>query len=507
MFNKLFSKILVFKQSLLGIVLLPLVYTIHHLQRFYPFLDPLSLLWSFFKHFSMLVFVWLVIYRLIRNSEKTSALTILSGYLILFFSPTFDSVKQISESYFQVRYSLVLPVLAVLGTFLSISIIRAKGSFRAILRYCYTVMLIFLCIDLSNIFFKWIAPIRSNRIQLVNADPLPEVTVVHGDLPNIYIFVFDEYGSSTSLATNFGYNNSAIDSFLLRNGYFIMKQSRSNYHWTQFSIASLMNLSYLSSPTANRLQFDDFIAATNHIRTNRLIPFLEKNGYEVYNCSAFEFENHPKKIQYLPDDFGFNQLDRDLIWNKINKDIGWNWRDSGKIATDTLHIHAVAQFQKMNLAKTFDYVRSAIEAPASKPKFIYGHFFLPHNPFLYDNVFRERTAVEMLSDESVSTYSKSYLNYLPFVNGKIRELVEMLKKNQSSPSIIVIMGDHGFRNFSQPQMKEYYFQNFFAISLPKEYDPDNYRKITGVNLFRQILSDAFRQPIPHLPDSLFFWHE
>src|SRR6202000_1611417 len=71
--------------------------------------------------------------------------------------------------------------------------------------------------------------------------------------PDIYFLLFDEYASSRALWQSLGYDKRGVDSFLLQRGFHIQYDSRSNYHYTPFSMASILNMSYLRGIKQNAL--------------------------------------------------------------------------------------------------------------------------------------------------------------------------------------------------------------------------------------------------------------
>ena len=98
----------------------------------------------------------------------------------------------------------------------------------------------------------------------------------------------------------------------------------------------------------------------------------------------------------------------------------------------------------------------------------------------------------------------SYLDYIPYTNQKIKELIDTIQQNTNHSAVIILMGDHGFRVTPDGSSTGHYFQNLNAVYFPEK----NYRElndsISGVNQFRIIFNTLFRQSLPVLKDSTVF---
>jgi hypothetical protein len=83
----------------------------------------------------------------------------------------------------------------------------------------------------------------------------------------------------------------------------------------------------------------------------------------------------------------------------------------------------------------------------------------------------------------------------------IRELVSYIKE-KNKQAIIIIEGDHGFKEFTSEQMKHYGYPNFFAAFFPDENYSLLKDQMTPVNTFRIIFNKYFSQNLPMLKDSM-----
>src|ERR1044072_1951722 len=63
--------------------------------------------------------------------------------------------------------------------------------------------------------------------------------------PDIFFIVLDEYSGNTALNQLFHFDNSDFKKQLEQRGFYVAKESLSNYNYTPFSVASILNMKYL----------------------------------------------------------------------------------------------------------------------------------------------------------------------------------------------------------------------------------------------------------------------
>ena len=85
------------------------------------------------------------------------------------------------------------------------------------------------------------------------------------------------------------------------------------------------------------------------------------------------------------------------------------------------------------------------------------------------------------------------------------ELVEDVLANSKAP-IMMLVGDHGFREGINKEEHKYAFRNLNVIYLPRKEYKGFYDGISNVNQFRVIFNKEFAQHLPLLKDStIFLW--
>jgi len=300
----------------------------------------------------------------------------------------------------------------------------------------------------------------------------------------------DEYASTSSLKTWFNYDNSGLDSFLTKEGFRLVPASRSNYNFTSFSMASMLNMSYLRG-LGHECTIADYASCNKLIRDCETGRFFSMYGYDIVNYSIFDLDGHLTTVNERLLPVRTNLITAQTLFERIRHDIGWNIYSFGWLR------HQAYQ----TLDNNNEFIAGIEEASRTKderPRFIYAHLEMPHNPFFYDKKGRLKEPKEMKQN------IEGYLDYLPYTNQVIQKLVTTIQNNTQRSAVILLMGDHGVR-YEAPGGKDpnglHYFQNLNAVFFPDMDYHLLYDSISGVNQFRIVFSKIFHQPIPLLPDS------
>jgi hypothetical protein len=416
-----------------------------------------------------------------------------------FYGAIHDFLK--AHTLFFYRYSVLLSAFLIGAILLFIFLKRTKHVLFRTTLFINLLLIVYIAFDCGNIILKLLNP-NPNKLS-VYAFAKNDAYAQCRDCPkpDIYFLLFDEYASSLSLRQKYNYDNSDLDTFLTKRGFSIQTHSRSNYNFTPFSMSSILNMSYINGFDPEACTADDYAYCTNLIRNNEVIKFLSFQGYDIVNYSVFDLAGNPSRVEQ-----SFLPLKTKLITDRtlfayIRRDIGWmiyTGRFEIKWLTENTLFTQVA-----NNNKFIDLVKKESSLKEAKPRFVYMHLYMPHPPFFFDKN-------KKLKDES-TVYRESrelnlqpYLDYLPYTNSRIEELITSIQENTSGNAVIIFMGDHGFRLRTTDKHPENYFQNQNAIFFPdKDYHllRDD---VTGVNQFRIIFNKLFKQDIPILGDSTIF---
>ena len=130
---------------------------------------------------------------------------------------------------------------------------------------------------------------------------------------------------------------------------------------------------------------------------------------------------------------------------------------------------------------------------------------MPHYPYYYDKNGKELPFDRLVEGNQV--HQNDYIGYLQYSNKKLLELIDQIKNSSAAPPIIVLMGDHGFRHFTEPVDRKYHFLNLASVYFPNQSYSELKDSSSSVNLFREILNSQFSQHLERLKDSTIYLHD
>ena len=320
--------------------------------------------------------------------------------------------------------------------------------------------------------------------------------------PDIYFIIADEYAGEKELSDIFHFDNSSFKNDLKQRGFHIIDSSFSNYNYTPFSVASILSMNYLKNIEGRNQSKTDRHICYDLINQNSVIGFLKAQGYDLKNYSAFELDDQLPLVHSSFIATGKELLTSQTFLSRLNRDIRFNLILKYKLKSA---IRRFADDQAAGLIYLYDKTKEESTKSPASPRFIYTHLMMPHYPYLFDKN-GNKTTPEMALEGNQSN-QKAYIEYLQYANNKFVKLIDDILKNSKDPPIIILMGDHGFRQFVQDVDHNYYFMNFNAVYLPdKNYAPF-YKGMSAVNEFRILFNTQFNQRFPLLKDSTSFLTE
>lgn len=479
------------------ILLLPVFFVLHGYVEYFGFVsitDAAALAGRYIL-FSLLVFgfSWLVF----RNVRKAAVVAGSWMGFYLFFGAVYDFLKAHAPHPFFWKYSFLLPLAALLLIILFGYTWMTGRKFYKLTFFLNILFLVYIPIDIVNGIFKSANP-EKQRISFYRN--LSQQQFVLPDTirrPDIYFLVFDEYASSVSLKKRYDFNND-LDTFLLKKGFSIQEQSVSNYNYTPFFIASALNMNYLNwLDTARGLTRKMYLECNVAILQNSVLQILGMNGYEMINFSMFDLEGHPSSIRqsFLP--VKSKMIAEGTFLPRFYRDFTWIFQ-SNKLLSKLLENDDV--FQHVHNNEYFLSELNKLSGRLSdKPRFIYAHLYMPHNPFVYDERGNRQDV------DTINSYSApAYLRYVRYTNTRIRQMVNKLISDTKGEAVIVLMGDHGFRVPTTEKHPRWVFENMNAVYFPDKDYSKMYDHISGVNQFRAVFNSVFDTNFPMLPDSTIY---
>jgi Sulfatase len=294
----------------------------------------------------------------------------------------------------------------------------------------------------------------------------------------------------------FHFDNSAFENQLRQRGFHFVENSFSNYNYTAFSVASTLNMSYLNDIKGQNSDRQDMKTCFDTINNNAVKSFLEQTGYRFYNYSLFDFDGQPSEATpaFLPTKT--KPIISQTFLYRVQRDLWYH------IVTD---LKSESSYRKLlymtgkNNKRLYELTRQTAIQKKTEPKFVYTHLVMPHYPYYSDSTGKERP-FEKITDAN-ATDTAAFISYLKYANKKLLELTDTIIQSSLTAPIIILLSDHGFREFGFNTEMKYHFSTLNAILLPEKNYTGFYNGMSHVNLFRVLLNTQFRQNLPLLKDS------
>lgn len=188
----------------------------------------------------------------------------------------------------------------------------------------------------------------------------------------------------------------------------------------------------------------------------------------------------------------------------MNKEIWWNFTTRFKFLRPSAKYWNELQEKKTRyLHKTHQSLSDELQKSSSKPRFVMGHYLLPHSPFIFDSAGKSRiwdTHPQWMTDSL-------YFDQVKYANTLIKDLVTKATAKSDRQKVFILMGDHGLRDFHlklKDRIREKEMMNLMAIYYENREYSSLYDSISPVNIFRTLLNDQFKTKLPILKDSTIF---
>jgi hypothetical protein len=482
------------KDSPIYLVLLPVFFALHGWLENTDLVfagDALKLAgWYVIVALVLFGIMWLIF----RNPVKAGIFSFLLLAFNFFFGAIHDALKSQQLLPFLGKYSFILPFFLILFTWLFIRIKRSKKDLGPVAKYLNLLFVLLIIIDfvqLLNVQSKRKETVSSLTSELKECPGCPK--------PDIYLIIADGYPSNVAFREAMHFNNEPFTNELKKRGFYVADSSNSNYNATTISMASMLDMNYMKEIGGTKESYmKDVASALSLLRSASFPAFLRKHGYKIHNNGIFDLAAEPSVSEptFLPK--RTSSITAQTFVKRILDNLGFH-------LVDKLKIKFVIRYSRnADLRNNKKLTARTIKAAehATHPKFVYTHLIMPHHPYYFDSSGKQRPP-EALTDELI-TDTAAFVSYVKYANRQLLSLVDTIMKKSTSPPIIILAGDHGFRNFINFGIKKYHFMNLTAVYRPDGNYDSYYPAITNVNAFRVLLNDQFRQQIPLLADSTNF---
>jgi len=471
--------------------LLPVFFVLHGFTDYYPFI-PL-------KESSFLLLVYLfaalvffgIVYFFYRDSFKAALYVFILLCFYFFFGPMHDALKSWTTNGFISSYSFILSASLVFFIASFIIIKRRKKDLSTLTAYLNLLMIVLLITELISLTTK-LSTSGSQNSQLAN-DFKP---CMDCKKPDIWLIIADGYSGKQELDSVLHYDNSGFENQLKQRGFHLPENSNSNYNYTPFSVASMLDMNYLNGVKGKNSDKEDLKICFNTINNSSTLSFLKYNGYQFYNYSIFDFDGQPSlgRPTFLPTKT--KPLVSQTFLYRVQHDLWFHLVTNLKLSSQR---KKSLYHDRENNNRFYKLTEELAQKKNNSPRFVYTHLMMPHYPYYYDSTGNERP-FEKITEENKND-TAAYISYLKYANEKLLGLTDSILKISTEPPIIIIMGDHGLRELSFKVDKQYYYSTLNAILLPDKNYSGFYSEMSHVNQFRILLNTNFKQQLPLLQDS------
>ncbi|MFC1516207.1 tetratricopeptide repeat protein [Thermodesulfobacteriota bacterium] len=337
--------------------------------------------------------------------------------------------------------------------------------------------------------------------------------ISHGSHPNIYCIILDAYARDDVLKEIYNYNNSEFTKFLTRKGFYVGKNTYSNYNQTILTLSSMFNFNYINNEIKTKgTNARDRTPLRESIKKSRLFHFLKKHGYQIIALSSKNPDTEISNADIYIEFSGTINHFHNTIINSTPLPVIINFFSKTGKLKDSLDLH------REHVLFTFDQSSDLTKYPS--PHFLFSHVTAPHPPFvfgkhgekvIYENNYHDLDGNWLIREGnfSLETYHKAYIEQLIFINKKTKKLIEKILATSKREPVIILMGDHGPRsmlvweNGKNTYMKEC-MAILYSIYLPGNNYEGFYDGISPVNTFRIILNRFFDTHFSTLEDDSYF---
>lgn len=337
-----------------------------------------------------------------------------------------------------------------------------------------SVILVLLLVNISP---SVVRKVKENRaikqsMELASAQE-NKVVEKQENLPNIYLFIFDEYAGHEGLERYAGFDNQAFYDDLNRLGFNVSKGSRSYTIWTRVEIPNLMNLDTVAKENSDQ-------SKDRLMQNPVLFNTLRSLGYDINLINDQNFISTPnayfKYSHTLSSDFKRAEslmsllIDRSAYYPVLEKVVG---NRLGEVYGMFQYGADSSKLQKAGL-------------------FTFAYLSFPHLPWFVDEKGNQAAVKNQLDGDATDLY----LGQLKYANKLIHKLVKEIIENDPE-SCIILLSDHGYRkrdkegaSLEEIAVEDYYRRNILqaVYILGEKVDFDGY---SGINTLRKVLDTLF----------------
>ncbi len=296
------------------------------------------------------------------------------------------------------------------------------------------------------------------------------------ELPNVYVFVFDELAGTQCMQEVFGYDNTGFYDDMRALGFTVSDDCTNYKQFTMEAMSGLFSMDYVFD-----YDTEGYFACQERFKDARLFSIMKDMGYQLCETEVAGFVDFEPRIpygtskEYRVTEDGYTTLDVILSRTLFGP------------VVDALGILPSNR-------DLFDEIMAYYTLPESytyENAFTFCYICCPHAPFIYD----ANGGIVDEADIMNWTDSKYFLEQYEYMCGRIEQTMQGIIQNDPD-AIILVLSDHGVKAnkalWNGPATTyEQSTDTFFAVYTGGRDDIGDITGLCGANVLRTVLNKEY----------------
>lgn len=402
------------------------------------------------------------------------------------------------------RPNVMFTAWTVLIAVTAYPVVRTKRDLEALTKILTVVAVVLVVLPVANVVIYNVgAGSAHSKLCVEEQEFPPSMHQPPTPARDIYYIVLDRYGSGTTLNSIYGFDNTSFLDSMRELGFFVADESHANYLVTAQSLASSLNMSYINclSETMGSGS-DNWLPLFEMLKDYPVWRYLKSLGYTFVHAGP----------SWTPT--AHNEM-ADINYNYCRlPEFATLLFESTMISPLLLKLNIVDPSNEKRHRINYQFDALEVLPGLDGPKFVFVHFLLPHNPFVFDRDGERPTSDEL---KQRGRYG-NYIHQVEFANKRLTSLVERLIADSAVQPIIILQADEGpypesaiqldfcWTDATQDQLKQK-MGILNALYLPDADLSLLYPGISPVNTFRVVFNLYFGGSFELLPDEHYTFED
>ena len=357
-------------------------------------------------------FLLLLLFKsILKDRQKAGIVVSILVTLFFIYGHVYNLVEYPQTGTFLVGLHIYILLNWLILAAYSIHFVRKTGKdLSNITRIVNVAGFVLVAIPLGGIgIHEWTIPwgrVQNSRYAEINTIDLENAE----RLPDIYYIVLDRYASSEVLKEFYDFDNIEFVNYLDGKGFYVARDSTSNYLTTAHSLASSLNMTYLDH-LKDQLgeETGKTSPLTKMIKEHEVGRLLKSIGYKYIHFGSWWQDTRINRHA----DVNVNLFSRPEFFLSVYRTtalypIG---RALGLLPTSFLQSMGDERMLQWRRVQ-YKFEKLAEISIMKGPKFVFVHMLVPHKPF----VFNQDGTFVLQEEERKRSEKMNYLNQLVFLN-------------------------------------------------------------------------------------------